>query len=451
MNILQTKKYAFVLGRERDLCLAELRATLNRFGFCFDDLILSDNVAFINLDSDPRKLIDILGGTTKIFEIIEPSVILSRAKNLGDPSAVPQDDKLPELRDTIKYLILDRAKSVSGKFNFGFSAYGRHRADSLNPLGLNIKKDLKDRLSLRFIAIKEKELSTIVSSKNNLATAGLELGFFNDQIGILIAVTDPEAWSERDYGKPRGDKFSGMVPPKLARAMVNIALGSRLEADGNETRIGNVERSRDRTSNDETGIVTDKRRTSLVVDPFCGSGNILLEAMMLGCDVLGSDVSEKAVNDSRENVEWLLKVHSTQSSVHRNYQIVQADATTSKFTEYCELSTENYDDFVIVCEPYLGEPKKYLSSMKAVRGEYEKIRDLYIKFLANIFKLSTLNFQLTLCLVFPLVETVEKIKFSLYSESVDEIKKIGYTELAKPLVYGRDYQIVKREIVLLTI
>ena len=82
MNTLQSKKYAFVLGRERDLCLAELRATLSRFGFCFNDFILSDNVVLINLpatrlsspksgqaglDKDPAKLIDILCGTTKIF------------------------------------------------------------------------------------------------------------------------------------------------------------------------------------------------------------------------------------------------------------------------------------------------------------------------------------------------------------------------------------------------
>ncbi len=400
MDTSQSKKYAFVLGRERDLCLAELRATLSRFGFCFGDFILSDNVALFNLDKNPAELIDILGGTTKIYEIVETQ---------------------KDIRSQIKDLIILRSEKTTGKFNFGFSAYGRHRADSLNPLGLNIKKDLKSQLSLRFIALKDKELSTIVSSKNKLADEGLEVGFFNDEIGILIAVTDPEAWSERDYGKPRGDKFSGMVPPKLARIMINLVLGETKNQNSN----------------------------TLIIDPFCGSGNILLEAIMLGCDVFGSDVSEKAISDSKENVEWLLKVHSTQPAVHRNYKIVQADATTSKFTEYCELSTENHNGFVIVCEPYLGEPKKYLSSIRSIRGEYEKVRELYLDFLRNVSSLSSQDSGLVICLVFPLVETVEKTKFSLYAESVDEIKKIGYTELAKPLVYGRDYQVVKREIALL--
>ncbi|HLC43883.1 MAG TPA: hypothetical protein VJK08_02025, partial [Patescibacteria group bacterium] len=323
-----------------------------------------------------------------------------------------------------------------------FSAYGRHRAESLNPLGLNIKKDLKGQLSLRFIALKEKELSTIVSSKNKLATDGLEIGFFNDQIGILIAVTDPEAWSERDYGKPKGDKFSGMVPPKLARAMVNIALSTQYAVHSTQQNKRSVGLS---TENCELSTP----RVSLVVDPFCGSGNILMEALMLGCDVLGSDVSEKAVNDSKENVDWLEKqVASTEYRVP-SHKIFQADATSIDFTRNLELGTRNCDGLVVVTEPYLGEPKKYLSSIRAVRGEYEKIKELYLDFFRNLITLRTLKTTVVLCLVFPLVETVEKIKFSLYSESVDEIRKIGYTELANPLVYGRDYQIVKREIVLL--
>lgn len=410
MNTIQTKKYAFVLGREIEICLAELRATLNRFGFYFDDLILTDNVAFINLSKNPAKLIDILGGTIKIFEIIEFE---------------------GEIKSLVAKLILERS-SGSGKFNFGFSAYGRHRAAALNPLGLAIKKELKNKLSLRFLALKEKELTTIVSSKNKLATSGLELGFFNDLTGMLIAVTDPESWSERDYGKPRGDKFSGMVPPKLARIMVNLALG--------ETQV---------PSTRDSGL--DTPPASLVVDPFCGSGNILLEALMLGCDVLGSDVSERAVEDSKANVEWLTTVHSSQYAVHSKYNIIQADATNSGLSENWGLSTEDYDGFAIVTEPYLGEPKKFIPSLNAVMGEYAKIRDLYLKFLSNLSELRNPNSELVLCLVFPLVETLEGRRYSLYENSVDEIRKIGYTALASPLVYGREYQVVKREIVLLKI
>ena len=59
------------------------------------------------------------------------------------------------------------------------------------------------------------------------------------------------------------------------------------------------------------------------------------------------------------------------------------------------------------------------------------------------------NKSMVLCLVFPLIETLDKGRFSLCNESVDEIKKLGYTQIHSSFVYGRDYQVVKREIVLL--
>jgi len=499
MDAPQTKKYAFILGRERDLCFAELKSVLERFGFCSSEdesnFILSDNVAIINLDKDPAKLIDIFGGVTKIYEVFETGTVIpaqvfdctqtmSDSRMAGiqntrgmDPRVKPEDDNY--FRRKIKDLILERSGKITGKFNFGFSAYGRHRAAQLNPLGLNIKKELKNQLSLRFIALKDKELSTIVSSKNKLATEGLEVGFFNDFVGKLIAVTDPEAWSERDYGKPRGDKFSGMLPPKLARAMINIALGAI--TNNQETNIKKNQNFNTQNSKklEIRNLDLEIPQAVLVADPFCGSGNILLEALMLGLDVIGSDISKKAVADSRENIKWLLRsVIPAEAGIQARrgldprvkpeddsyfIKIFQADATSSDLIRNLELEIRNYDDVVVVCEPYLGEPKKYVPSMNAARGEYSKIKELYLGFLKNMARLSDcpivdgdsnrtmeqLNNSVVLCLVFPLVETTDGGRYSLYRETVDEIKKIGYTALQSPLVYGRDYQVVKREIVLL--
>jgi hypothetical protein len=71
--------------------------------------------------------------------------------------------------------------------------------------------------------------------------------------------------------------------------------------------------------------------------------------------------------------------------------------------------------------------------------------------LNNLAKLlETKNYQLdTICLIFPRVESSDGGQVSLWSESVDEIKNLGYTLLRPPLVYGRDYQVVKREIIFL--
>ena len=76
----KTTTYAFILGRERELCLAELKAVLARFGFCFSISSVTDNVARFNIDAEAESvgaLINILGGTVKIFRIMTSSSVIS--------------------------------------------------------------------------------------------------------------------------------------------------------------------------------------------------------------------------------------------------------------------------------------------------------------------------------------------------------------------------------------
>ena len=104
-------------------------------------------------------------------------------------------------------------------------------------------------------------------------------------------------------------------------------------------------------------------------------------------------------------------------------------------------------------EPYLGRPKKYKPTLREAQSEYAEIKKLYIKFLENLVQLTTDNCELTtvVCLVFPLVETSDNKRFSLYEECVDEIKKMGYTQSRNSFIYGREYQTVKRQIVFLNL
>ncbi|MFA6963253.1 MAG: DNA methyltransferase [Patescibacteria group bacterium] len=405
------QKYAFVLGRERDLCLTELYAVLVRFGFCFTVPSVYDNVAIINIEnaneSDVASLIESLGGTMKIFRMIVPV------------------DK--QVKDRIISYITSSERSQK-KFNYTISSYSRlFNYKSIFDLGLSIKKELKKELSLRFVEIREgKDASSILSLKNHFVDQGFEFGLFEADLGILIALTDAEEWGERDYDKPSGDKRSGMLPPKLARMMINLALGSKKQEG-----------------------------KSLVIDPFCGSGNILIEALLLGADAMGSDVSEKAVNDSMNNIKWLVENPKyrdkiTAKNPKPKVHIDQADASNVDFAKLLstfDFRLSDYNSVAVVAEPFLGEPKKFKPSLNAVKGEYAKIQELYIDFLKNI-RQSGLPIN-SLVLIFPLVETLEGKLYSLFDASVDEIEKIGYSVLTKPLVYGREYQVVKREIVLL--
>ena len=149
------KTFAFVLGREKEIALFELKTVLSDFGFCFDIFSISDNVVFANIDDfsqDKAKLlISTLGGTTKCFE-----VTLQRKENL--------DEQIVGL--------IDSNREKAGKLNFGVSWFGKNKASNIFQFGLGIKKMLKAKgFSVRYVESKEPEISTLLSVKNFLATS----------------------------------------------------------------------------------------------------------------------------------------------------------------------------------------------------------------------------------------------------------------------------------------
>ena len=84
-------------------------------------------------------------------------------------------------------------------------------------------------------------------------------------LGRTETVQDFKTYRLRDIGRPRRNAKRGMLPPKLARMMINIA---------------------------------SPKHNDTILDPFCGSGTIIHEAFLLGYkNIIGSDISEKAVRD----------------------------------------------------------------------------------------------------------------------------------------------------------
>ena len=65
--------------------------------------------------------------------------------------------------------------------------------------------------------------------------------------------------------------YPGSMSPKLARCMVNLS------------RV---------------------KENELVLDPFCGTGGILIEAGLIGCKVVGSDINWKMKNGTAINLEY---------------------------------------------------------------------------------------------------------------------------------------------------
>ena len=311
----------FILGREPNLSYAELRSLFANVPSRFSPPILK-----LELPEVPNNLIHRLGGTIKIATELPFS-------------CQPQD-----LADTLfTYL-----ESHSGKVVFGLSYYTSPHITPPSPHELeNLGKHLKKRLqaagrSVRYIPNRETILSSVTVEKNNLPRRGYELCIHNDGSGRLAiaktsAVQPFEAFSDRDFGRPGRDDKSGMLPPKLALMMINIA---RLPAGGT------------------------------LLDPFCGSGTIITEALLMGATrVIGTDISNKAITDTKRNLTWIQeRAPQTRTAT---YKVFMHDVTT--LTE--KIPPQSID--TIVTEPYLGKPLTGRETASGLETQLKELQPLY--------------------------------------------------------------------------
>jgi tRNA G10 N-methylase Trm11 len=321
---------------------------------------------------DAHKLMNILGGTIKIGYGI-------RDMGYGKDNII---------NETIKYL---EETQPTGKINF-----------SLNDpkLALQIKKELK-ALGHNVRYIEPKNSATILY--NGLIDKKTDLTIIDNQIFFTTAIQQFEEMAQRDYDRPGVDDKSGMLPPKLARMMINLA-----QIDANKT----------------------------LLDPFCGSGTILTEALSMGyTNLIGSDISEKAIKDTKKNLEWLSSSYKLQVT---SYKLFNSDAR--HLTNHLALNSID----AIATEPYLGKPLHGNETAFTIKKQANELAELYLEAFKSFYKI--LKPGGTVVFVIP------KFKFKnewIKIDCVEKIKKSGLWTIdygEQSLTYHRPSQHLAREI-----
>jgi len=425
-----------ILGRQIKLSLAELESL---FG---PEKIepIGDFAAFVDTNEPlPQSK---LGGTMKSAKL------LTRLEKTDLPEAFKYlQNMMPE---HLQYL-------PDGKLQLGVSVYGeKAQRDWLLKQMLTLKKIVKKAgRSVRIIENKSEALESAQVLYNKLTgPLGWELLLIKDREDFIIAQTTAvqniDDYSKRDFDRPKRDAFVGMLPPKLAQIMINLGVGS------STLEIG------------KTPTTKVQPPKSTILDPFCGTGVVLQEAVLMGCDVMGSDLSEKMVDYTRENLDWLKKEYLADSrhpelvegsdqisprgrddSIGNAIIIEQADATTHNWnlSKIQDLQSKIY----IVCETYLGKPLTSLPQkheLDEIIQESNTIAENFLKNLAPQIKTGT-----RLCLALPAWHLGnEKFK---QLKVLDQLTDLGYNRLdlkhatKSDLIYHRENQVVARELTIL--
>lgn len=324
--------YIALLGRQPELSIAELERIFT------DVTWFSPTSACIAT----QQSIDIqrLGGSQKIGRVM-------------------LDIKSTDWRRISQAIVQHYGKAWStsaGKVTLGISAYDTSvSARDVQKVGLLLKSKLKQSgVSLRLIPNQEAALSTATSHHNKLGLADnkVELLIIAGKQSTIIAESigaqNITALAARDQGRPRRDAFVGMLPPKLAQMMINMA--------------GPL-------SVDETQDLTQPR----ILDPFCGTGVLLQEAMLLGYGAYGTDLSEKMIRYSRDNLNWL-QDHYKMSG---HWYLHEGDAMEAAWQQPIA---------AVVAETYLGQPFSAPPSsakLTEVRGNCNHIIGGFLKNLSR--------------------------------------------------------------------
>jgi len=277
--------------------------------------------------------------------------------------------------------------------------------------------------SARVVVSKESTLPASALIQGKILAQGFEVLLLvttNDLLwGRTVATQDIAAYGARDFGRPARDSVSGMLPPKVAQVMVNL---------------------------------TQPKAEDRLLDPFCGSGTILQEAAVLGVQhVHGSDISSKAVADTKTNMAWLAQ--------HLNVSPKSLDVVVRDAKDLPKALGPDAVDLVVT-EPYLGPPQRgvprgrvILPLVSALSRQYET----WIKAIAAILRAGG-----RVAMVWPYFR-VEQHGYFLQLQHV--AGEAGLTVIRPPeslvmmpwfrstprgsILYSRPDQVVGREIILL--
>ncbi len=403
-----------ILGRQPKLSLAELESL-----FGAEKLTVINSYTAL-VDTDELLPQAQLGGTMKSAKFLTR---LQKTDLSGAfvylQKTIP--DHLPQLPE--------------GKLQLGVSCYGFDvKADWIVRKVLGLKKVIKNSgRSVRIIENKKPELESAQVLYNKLTSPlGWELLLIKEGDDVIVGQTSSvqniDDYSKRDFDRPKRDSFVGMLPPKLAQIMINLAVGQLVDGKWQ------MENSK-----------TNKQQQT-VIDPFCGTGVVLQEALLMGHSVFGSDISQKMVEYTRVNLDWLLEKYKMNSN---KYGVEVADATTHKWP-LSDLQS-SAQSLAVVCETYLGKPLVSLPTHRELDEIMSEANDIAKKFLNNIAP--QLKQDTRLCLALPAWYLNNGEYHHL--KVLDHLTDLGYNRLdlrhatKSELIYHRPDQIVARELTIL--
>lgn len=316
-------EFIFILGKNPELSMAEIVSYLRARSLEFSILDYMNDFAVLDCEP-PHGMMEDLGGTIKIGEVLFSS----------------EDAEMDSLMEGLESLDYDSLfANLPDKPVFGVSAYNSHGVQE--HLSGTLKQRMKERgLKAGYIRMQEgSALKHVDVLRKGLTENGIEFLACKGKrfwLGRTVGVHNPFEFQKRDVKRP-SQRAILSIPPRLCRIMINLSGAGKGDS---------------------------------LLDPFCGVGTILQEAVLMGLEIKGSDIEGNCVDSTRDNLAWIGKEYGISINAKESIKGVDARKLSQNYGEGV------FD--VIVTEPHLGPPLKRKPNQKEAQRIIKGLKTMYI-------------------------------------------------------------------------
>ncbi|MCP4761937.1 MAG: hypothetical protein GY870_09145 [archaeon] len=307
-------RFIFILGRNPKLSILEIVSYLKsrKIKFEFIELIKNGLIIDVDMKFSPFDASKIIAGTIKICKIYLET----------------EDKDLEKDLDKSNFYIED-----SKKINYAFNFFGQDiKQEYFKSYFKKTFKSMRQKAFLKNLppnalarAIKTKIFLDIVIVKSKIN------GKYS--FGLTESVYNITENKKRYENRPFLDEEIG-TSIRIARILVNLC---QLEPG------------------------------KTILDPFCGIGTVMQEALLLGFKASGTELKGERVKKCRKNLNWTTNKYSLNSE----FNVIQGDAR--QLTKYFQPNTID----AIVSEPELGPLLKEAPTAKSAKNTINELRAIY--------------------------------------------------------------------------
>ncbi|AJF62333.1 MAG: RNA methylase [archaeon GW2011_AR20] len=261
-----------------------------------------------------------------------------------------------------------------------------------NKIYYSVNDDLiKETLSKRF---KEEEIKAYykrnVQDPSDALKLDLELIFFKNYLAKVIQVSNPKIYKKRDEVRPRFDEKK-VISIRLAKILINLSQAKKE-----------------------------------ILDPFCGAGTMLQEALLMNLDAYGLDVN---IKEARDNLLWLSKNFKVKNKI----KLIQGDSRNlSRYIKNIE---------AVVTEPYLGPYLKTYPNEEEARNIISRLNLLYLRVFQELSKITN-----KIVIILPVILTRNRRRLNIDIKNLLRNTNFKIANSQLPIIYKHKGSILEREI-----